>query len=99
MYFLQSAEYTVSHSSKPSAVAGAIAARARERVDPLLLAIGEDAVCNAALAICRSRLYLEEDKLDIRFVAVEERVRKEQHNGSTKMLSSTKLKIYVEDVE
>ena len=80
-------------------VAGAIAARARDRIGPLVTAIGEEAVCNAVMAICRARLYLEEDHLDVRFLALTEEVQKKGHDGRVALLETTNLRIYVEDVE
>ena len=96
---MQKAEFTVSRHSKAQFVAGAIAARARERIDPVVTAIGEEAVCIALMAICRTRLYLAEDQLDVRFLAYTEEVEKEGHDGRLAILDCTRLKIYVEEVE
>ena len=105
----QPVTYTVSRISKSGTVAGAIAARAREGIGPVLEAIGEVSVCNAVLAICRTRLYLENDKLDVRFVAVSETVEKESSSGDergrrkgggvTVVDSIMKMRLFLEDVE
>lgn len=56
---LQPSDLTVSRASKPQVVAGAVAARAREGVSPRITGIGPEAVCNAMVAACHARLYLE----------------------------------------
>lgn len=89
----------MSRHSKAAVVAGAIAARARDRIGPMVTAIGEEAVCNAVMAVCRARLYLEDDHLDVRFLALTEEVEKKGHDGKLAVLQSTNLRIYVEDVE
>lgn len=91
-------EYTVSKTSKPPTVAGALAARAREGIGPHLGAIGEEAICVAVLAICRARLYLEDDRLDIRFVPIKEAVEKKGGDGISLQLPSMKFVVYVERV-
>ena len=91
-----SAQFTVSKMSKPAVVAGAIAGRARQGVGALLTAIGDDAVCNAVVAASKARVYLEEDKIDIRFVAWEESVDKHGRDGHDVRLTTTKLRFYVE---
>ncbi|KAL6752961.1 stage V sporulation protein S-domain-containing protein [Haematococcus lacustris] len=56
----------VSSRSRPVQVAGALAARVREGANVSLVAIGVDAVSNAVLTIGNTRLYLEQNNLDIR---------------------------------
>ncbi len=92
--------FSVSRASKPAVVAGALAARAREGLGPALTAIGEEAVCNAAVAVCRARLYLEDDGLDVRFLNVVEPVTKTHNSdGKEHTLDAIKFRIYVERVE
>ncbi len=96
----QPVTFSVSRASKPAVVAGALAARAREGLVPALTAIGEDAVCNAAVAVCRARLYLEDDGLDVRFLATVEPVTKTHNSdGKEHTLDAMKFRIYVERVE
>lgn len=59
-------ELSVSSKSQPTTVAGAVAARVRDRRPVSLTAIGVEAVSKATLAIGNARLFLEADKLDIR---------------------------------
>ncbi|KAG2422005.1 hypothetical protein HYH02_015546 [Chlamydomonas schloesseri] len=59
-------EMPIGSQSKPQVVAGALAARIREEKTVCLTAIGIDAVSNAVLAIGNARLYLEQDRKDIR---------------------------------
>ncbi|KAG2429377.1 hypothetical protein HXX76_011142 [Chlamydomonas incerta] len=59
-------EMPIGSQSKPQVVAGALAARIREEKSVCLTAIGIDAVSNAVLAIGNARLYLEQDRKDIR---------------------------------
>lgn len=89
---------TVSKQSKPAAVAGAIAAKVREGVAPLLEAIGDEAIANALLAMCRARLYLEENDLDIKFIPTRHVVVKEGGDGVTRKLTSIRMKVYICDV-
>ena len=96
---MQSAAFTVSRHSKYSVVAGAIAARAREDIGPLLTAIGDEAVCNAIMAVCTARLYLEEDNLDIRFIAKRETIEKTGGDGVPRNLKTMVIRLYVESVE
>jgi hypothetical protein len=49
----------VSKLSKPAVVAGAVAGRARDGTAVVVSSIGPDAVCNAMVAVCRARIYLE----------------------------------------
>lgn len=56
---LQCSELTASKNSKPTVVAGAIAARAREGGCPSISSIGPEAVCTALVATAHARLYLE----------------------------------------
>lgn len=56
----------IGSQSKPQVVAGALAARIREQKTVCLTAIGIDAVANAVLSIGNARLYLEQDRKDIR---------------------------------
>ena len=55
----------VAASSRPTAVAGAIAGMVREGKEPLLQAIGAGAVNQAIKAVAIARGYLEEDQIDI----------------------------------
>lgn len=90
---------TVSKASNPAIVAGAIASRLRERTNPLVSAIGDEAVCNAVMAIGRTRLYLEDDKLDLRFVAVVEETELKGGDGKWSDVTATKFRLYGEDIE
>lgn len=64
----------------------------------MVSAIGEEAVANAVLAACRSRIYLEDDQLDIKFVAIKETIRKTGGDGITKLLPSIELHIQIDEV-
>mmetsp|Transcript_15592 Transcript_15592/g.47051 ORF Transcript_15592/g.47051 Transcript_15592/m.47051 type:complete len:161 (-) Transcript_15592:333-815(-) len=68
-------ELTGGKDSDPHKMAGALAARVREQKAVCLTGIGEEAVARCIRAICHGRLYLEEDKVDIKalvtFVTVE----------------------------
>ncbi|WIA19505.1 hypothetical protein OEZ86_005836 [Tetradesmus obliquus] len=59
-------ELSVSGTSQPTVVAGALAGRCREDAAVCLVGIGMDAVSNAVMAIGQTRLYLEGDGKDIR---------------------------------
>ena len=59
-------ELPVSGHTTPAVTAGALAARIRENKSVCLTAIGVDAVANAVLAVGNARLYLEENKMDVR---------------------------------
>mmetsp|Transcript_21330 Transcript_21330/g.36317 ORF Transcript_21330/g.36317 Transcript_21330/m.36317 type:complete len:243 (-) Transcript_21330:138-866(-) len=59
-------ELTATATQKITALAGAIAGKVRELKRTHLVAIGPDAVTNAVLAIGNARLYLENDKMDIK---------------------------------
>ncbi|KAK2076005.1 hypothetical protein QBZ16_001341 [Prototheca wickerhamii] len=91
-------ELTVSKASKPQTVAGAIAARAREGISTTVTGIGPDAVSNACVAVCHSRIYLEDDKLDVRAVPFFEEVEKDSGDGATHRMTAVKLRILVETV-
>jgi len=99
LFFLQSVEFSASKASKPAVVAGAIAARAREGIGPVVTAIGDEAVTNAVLAACRARIYLEDDQLDIRFIPEQQMIQKRGGDGVTKTMTSMKLHLYVDRVE
>ncbi|KAK9804811.1 hypothetical protein WJX72_006984 [[Myrmecia] bisecta] len=60
------AELTVASHSEATTVAGALAARVRDRDDVSLTAIGVDAVAIAIRAICHARVFLEADGVDIK---------------------------------
>jgi stage V sporulation protein SpoVS len=90
---------SVSKKSSPVVVAGAIAARVREGYDPLVTAIGEEAVCNAIMAIGRTRLYLEDDKLDVRFVAVAEEDDLKGGDGKWSHVTAMRFRLYGEEIE
>ena len=96
---MQKSVITVSKTSKPPIVAGAIAARIRERSNPLVIAIGEEAVCNAVMAIGRTRLYLEEDKLDVRFVAVVEETELKGDDGKWSDVKACRFRLFGEEIE
>ncbi|KAH7621342.1 hypothetical protein NADE_006605 [Nannochloris sp. 'desiccata'] len=89
---------SVSKKSNPVVVAGAIAARVRERSNPLVTAIGEEAVCNAIMAIGRTRLYLEDDNLDVRFVAVVEEAELKGGDGRWSYVTTMRFRLYGEEV-
>lgn len=72
--------------------------QAREGIGPIITSIGEEAVSNALVATCRARIYLEEDNLDVRFIAVREPVEKTGGDGITSKLASMKVRLYVEEV-
>uniref|UniRef100_A0A7S0UM43 Uncharacterized protein n=1 Tax=Polytomella parva TaxID=51329 RepID=A0A7S0UM43_9CHLO len=59
-------ELSISRTSKPNVVAGAICARIRDGKRVSITAIGIDAVANAVLAIGSSRVFLVENHLDVR---------------------------------
>lgn len=67
----------VSGQSKHATVAGAIAGKVREAKNVYLTAMGIDAVANTVLAIGNARIYLENDKLDIKVQPEFEKVMKE----------------------
>ncbi len=90
---------SVSKTSKPTVVAGAIAARVRERSNPLVTAIGDEAVCNAIMAIGRTRLYLEEDNLDIRFVALAEEAELKGGDGRWSKVTTMRFRLYGEEID
>jgi stage V sporulation protein SpoVS len=96
---MQKTVIVVSKTSKPPIVAGAIAARVRERANPLVNAIGEEAVCNAIMSIGRARLYLEDDNLDVRFVAVVEDEKLKGGDGRTSKVTTIRMRLYGEDIE
>ncbi|KXZ52124.1 hypothetical protein GPECTOR_10g753 [Gonium pectorale] len=86
-------EMPISSQSKPQVVAGALAARIREQRSVCLTAIGIDAVSNAVLAIGNARLYLEQDRKDIRAMPAFVQVHK---NGRD--LNAVKLTLIVENI-
>jgi stage V sporulation protein SpoVS len=90
---------SVNKTSQPQAVAGAISARIRENLNPLITAIGEEAVCNAVMAMSRTRIYLEEDRLDIRFVAIEEEMELKGGDGQVREMNAMRFRLYGEQVE
>lgn len=95
-YMESSAQFTVSKTSKAAVLAGAIAGRARQGVGAILTAIGDDAVCVAAVAAAKARIYLEQDRLDIRFVVWEESIDKQGRDGRDVRLTATRFRFYVE---
>ncbi|GLC41030.1 hypothetical protein PLESTB_000950700 [Pleodorina starrii] len=86
-------EMPIGAQSKPQVVAGALAARVREQRSVCLTAIGIDAVSNAVLAIGNARLYLEQDKKDIRAMPAFVQVNK---NGRD--LNAVKFNLIVENI-
>ena len=64
--------------------------------DPLITSIGGEAVCNAVLAVCRSRIYLVDDKLDLRFLPWISTIEKRGNDGRHVSLDVTKFRVYVE---
>lgn len=91
-------ELSVSKLSKPAVVAGAVAGRARDGTAVVVSSIGPEAVCNAMVAVCRARIYLEEDKLDIKCVPTFEQVDKEGGAGGAHTMTAVNLHILVEQV-
>lgn len=91
-------ELTVSKTSKPQVVAGAIAARARDGTGVTVAGIGPEAVCKACVAACHARLYLEEDRLDLRTIPLFEEVEKDSGDGTTHRMTALKLQILIESV-
>ncbi|KAJ9505704.1 hypothetical protein QJQ45_006411 [Haematococcus lacustris] len=83
----------VSSRSRPVQVAGALAARVREGANVSLVAIGVDAVSNAVLTIGNTRLYLEQNNLDIRaapeFITVQKEERALNASYSCVNMSTT----------
>ncbi|GIL54512.1 hypothetical protein Vafri_10042 [Volvox africanus] len=86
-------EMLIGSQSKPQVVAGALAARVREQRSVCLAAIGIDAVSNAVLAIGNARLYLEQDRKDIRAMPSFVQVHK---NGRD--LNAVKFSLLVENI-
>ncbi|EFJ53088.1 hypothetical protein VOLCADRAFT_127322 [Volvox carteri f. nagariensis] len=86
-------EMPIGSQSKPQVVAGALAARVREQRAVCLTAIGIDAVSNAVLAIGNARLYLEQDRKDIRAMPSFVQVHK---NGRD--LNAVKFSLVVENI-
>lgn len=93
-----SARFTTSKNSKVSTLAGAIAGRARDGVGALVEAIGDEAVATAAMAMAKARIFLEDDKLDLRFVTKLEEIEKTGADGVTRTLTTFRLRAYLEDV-
>jgi len=96
---ISKAVISVSKKSNPIVVAGAIAARVRERYNPLISAIGEEAVCNAIMAIGRTRLYLEDDNLDVRFVPIVEEADLKGGDGKWSHVTTMRFRVYGEEIE
>ncbi|GAB4813331.1 hypothetical protein N2152v2_000377 [Parachlorella kessleri] len=90
-------DLTVSRTSKPQVVAGAMAARAREGVSPRITGIGPEAVCNAMVAACHARLYLENDRLDLKCLPSFEEVTKEGDNQETRTMTAVRIQLVVEE--
>lgn len=86
-------ELQVSSNSNPSVVAGALAARIREDKRACMTAIGVDAVANAVLAVGNTRLYLEDDHLDIRILPQFVHVSK-----GAQQLSAVKFNVFAERI-
>lgn len=59
----------------------------------LVTAIGAEAVANALVAAAWARLYLEDDKLDIRVVLTAQRLQKTGGDGQTQQLATTLMKV------
>lgn len=59
-------EIRVAARARHARVGGALAARMRENVGVVLLAVGVEAVSNAALATAHARFYLERDDIDMK---------------------------------
>mmetsp|Transcript_33598 Transcript_33598/g.60674 ORF Transcript_33598/g.60674 Transcript_33598/m.60674 type:complete len:224 (-) Transcript_33598:1085-1756(-) len=59
-------DMSIGKTSKPQSVAGAMCAKIRENKRVSLTAIGMDAMANAVLAIGFARVYLEQNRLDVR---------------------------------
>ncbi|PSC74202.1 stage v sporulation s [Micractinium conductrix] len=91
-------ELTAGKGSKPTVVAGAISNRAREGGCPNITGIGPEAVCNAIMAVCHARLYLEQDHLDIRCIPSFQEVEKEDRSGEKHTMTAVKLQVVVEKV-
>lgn len=91
--FKHEVELTLSASSMPSIVAGALAARVREGVPTCLTGIGVDAIAAGVMAISAAREYLEADYIDIKtcpeFIHVDK-------DGES--LSAMRFNILVEDL-
>ncbi|GMH36340.1 hypothetical protein BSKO_04208 [Bryopsis sp. KO-2023] len=91
--FKHEVELTLSASSTPTTVAGALAARVREGVPTCLTGIGVDAIAAGVMAISAAREYLEGDYIDIKtcpeFIHVEK-------DGTS--LSAMRFNILVEDL-
>jgi stage V sporulation protein SpoVS len=62
-------------------------------VGALVTAIGAEAVANALVAAAWARLYLEDDKLDIRVVLTAQRLQKTGGDGQTQQLATTLMKV------
>ncbi|KAL6766956.1 EZY7 [Auxenochlorella protothecoides x Auxenochlorella symbiontica] len=92
-------ELTVGKNSKPQTVAGAIAGRARDGTGVVVTSIGPDAVCNACVATCHARIYLEDDKIDVRAIPIFEEVEKTSVDGSMHTMTALKLKVLIEGVQ
>lgn len=69
--------------------------QAREGIGATLVAIGPEAVTAAMLAVCRARIYLEDDKLDVTVVVEVERLKKEGRDGKVAQLESVVVRVYV----
>lgn len=91
-------ELTAGKGSKPTVIAGAISNRAREGGCPNITGIGPEAVCNAIMAVCHARLYLEQDQLDIRVIPAFQEVEKEDRSGDKHTMTAVKLQVVVEKV-
>lgn len=91
-------DLTAGKGSKPTVVAGAISNRAREGGCPNVTGIGPEAVCNAIMAVCHARLYLEQDHLDIRVMPSFQEVEKEDRSGESHTMTAVKLQVVVEKV-
>lgn len=91
-------ELTASKNSKPTVVAGAIAARAREGGCPSISSIGPEAVCTALVATAHARLYLEDDRLDIKVIPSFEEVSKERADGMSTTMTALRLQVVPESV-
>lgn len=64
----------------------------------LVEAIGDEAVATAAMAMAKARIFLEDDKLDLRFVTKLEEIEKTGADGVTRTLTTFRLRAYLEDV-
>eukprot|EP01025_Chloroclados_australasicus_P044420 TRINITY_DN4817_c0_g1_i1.p2 TRINITY_DN4817_c0_g1~~TRINITY_DN4817_c0_g1_i1.p2 ORF type:complete len:254 (-),score=30.65 TRINITY_DN4817_c0_g1_i1:540-1301(-) len=86
-------QLSVASSSNPAMVAGAIAQRTRSNECVELNAIGVDAVANAMVALCFARLYLEQDRYDLKVLPQFQKIQKDGME-----MSSMKLNIFSEQI-